>query len=221
MKDKLKYKYCRICGTNVSSSSFFCPNCGKELLREKKVDEKNQTAPQKTHHTTSPHSSSVSTNTSHISSTETESINLNSKDNTKEKNKLDETIENKEENNLKEKNKFQKTTKNKHEKNKLQKTTKNKQENKSNEKNNEMIYKKSEGIAVLFSLLIIGFGQVYNGQILKGILFLIIGYSLLSLIWPLGIIFYLYNLYDAYKTAIYINDHNGNYFYNENLINGN
>ncbi len=72
------------------------------------------------------------------------------------------------------------------------------------------IDKKSSGIAVVLSFFIPGLGQIYNGQIGKGILFIIIGFILaLSLIILIGFvlypIFWIYNMYDAYKTAERIN----------------
>lgn len=69
---------------------------------------------------------------------------------------------------------------------------------------------KSSGIAVILSFFIPGLGQIYNGQIGKGILFIIIGFILaLSMIVLIGFllypIFWIYNMYDAYKTAERIN----------------
>lgn len=69
---------------------------------------------------------------------------------------------------------------------------------------------KSSGIAVILSFFIPGLGQIYNGQIGKGILFIIIGFILaLSMIVLIGFvlypIFWIYNMYDAYKTAEGIN----------------
>lgn len=65
---------------------------------------------------------------------------------------------------------------------------------------------KSSGIAVILSFFIPGLGQIYNGQIGKGILFIIIGFILaLSMIVLIGFvlypIFWIYNMYDAYKSA--------------------
>lgn len=80
--------------------------------------------------------------------------------------------------------------------------------------------KKSSGVAVIASFFIPGLGQIYNGQILKGIFFILLhGLSILIgilLIFAgifntngtpilIGIIlypiFWVYNLYDAYNTA--------------------
>jgi len=72
------------------------------------------------------------------------------------------------------------------------------------------VEKKSEGIAAVCSFLFTGLGQIYNGQIGKGILFLIIGVILaFSILILIGLIlypiFWVYNIYDAYKTAQRIN----------------
>jgi TM2 domain-containing membrane protein YozV len=69
---------------------------------------------------------------------------------------------------------------------------------------------KSAGLAVVFSFFIPGLGQIYNGQIGKGILFIIVGAILALTIFVLvGFIlypiFWIYNLYDAYSTAEKIN----------------
>ena len=88
--------------------------------------------------------------------------------------------------------------------------------------------KKSSGVAAIASFFIPGLGQIYNGQILKGILFIILcGFLILlgiimitfgmlaaigtgnvfagSPIILIGIIlypiFWMYNIYDAYNTA--------------------
>lgn len=88
--------------------------------------------------------------------------------------------------------------------------------------------KKSSGVAAIASFFIPGLGQIYNGQILKGILFIIFcGLSVLIGIFLVGAgafallitgkvfaaspiiiigiilypIFWVYNIYDAYNTA--------------------
>jgi TM2 domain-containing membrane protein YozV len=58
--------------------------------------------------------------------------------------------------------------------------------------------------------LIPGLGQIYNGQILKGILMLIayvVMWLLFFLVVPLviALIIWIYGIYDAYKTAQKIN----------------
>jgi len=72
------------------------------------------------------------------------------------------------------------------------------------------IDKKSEGIAAVCSFLFTGLGQIYNGQIGKGIMFVMIGAILfISIFLVIGLIlyplFWLYNIYDAYTTAQRIN----------------
>ena len=72
------------------------------------------------------------------------------------------------------------------------------------------IQKKNEGLAAVLSFLFTGLGQIYNGQIAKGILFVVVGVVFAGLIFVLiGIIlypiFWIYNIYDAYTTAKKIN----------------
>ena len=70
--------------------------------------------------------------------------------------------------------------------------------------------RKSEVLAAILSAIFTGLGQVYNGQVKKGITFLIIGIICAALcaviigfvLYPL---FWLYNIYDAYRTALDIN----------------
>ena len=69
---------------------------------------------------------------------------------------------------------------------------------------------KNPGLAAILSFFITGLGQIYNGQIAKGIGLLIagaisaglcavvIGFILLHIVW-------IYGIYDAYKTAERIN----------------
>lgn len=75
---------------------------------------------------------------------------------------------------------------------------------------NVNVERKSEGIAAIASFLFTGLGQIYNGQIGKGIMFIIIGVILaLTIFILIGIIlypiFWVYNIYDAYNTAEKIN----------------
>lgn len=70
--------------------------------------------------------------------------------------------------------------------------------------------KKSSGIAAIASFFIPGLGQIYNGQIGKGIMFIIISiiFGLLMLVligFILLPLFWIYNIYDAYSTAEKIN----------------
>ena len=69
---------------------------------------------------------------------------------------------------------------------------------------------KSAGLAAVLSFFYPGLGQIYNGQILKGValfviasicaalMFVLIGFVLYPLVWLLG-------MYDAYSTAESIN----------------
>lgn len=69
---------------------------------------------------------------------------------------------------------------------------------------------KNPGIAAVLSFLFTGLGQIYNGQIAKGIalivvqainialMFVVIGFFTYFIVW-------IYGLYDAYKTAERIN----------------
>jgi TM2 domain-containing membrane protein YozV len=69
---------------------------------------------------------------------------------------------------------------------------------------------KSPGLAAVLSFFLPGLGQIYNGQIAKGIFFL----ALASLfMWLMGIVIgfvlypvlWIYAIYDAYRTAERIN----------------
>lgn len=73
---------------------------------------------------------------------------------------------------------------------------------------------KSPAIAAVLSFVIVGLGQVYNGQILKGIAFhigmwfaVIFGVLFFWLIFPILIPFglWLFNVYDAYDQAQKLN----------------
>jgi TM2 domain-containing membrane protein YozV len=73
-----------------------------------------------------------------------------------------------------------------------------------------MTERKSEGIAAVLSFLFVGLGQIYNGQIGKGIIFIIFGViAVLTMLILIGFIiyplFWIYNIYDAYSTAKGIN----------------
>ncbi|KXB06746.1 hypothetical protein AKJ51_03000 [candidate division MSBL1 archaeon SCGC-AAA382A20] len=73
-----------------------------------------------------------------------------------------------------------------------------------------MAEEKSPGIAAVASALFTGLGQIYNGQISKGIMFIVIGAVFAGLMlviigFVLYPIFWIYNVYDAYKTAKKIN----------------
>jgi len=70
--------------------------------------------------------------------------------------------------------------------------------------------RKSPGLAALLSL-IPGLGQLYNGQAVKGIVFLAVFFGLVQLtehddfVALFVVVFYLYAVYDAYRTARQIN----------------
>ncbi|KKG08810.1 hypothetical protein EO95_13750 [Methanosarcina sp. 1.H.T.1A.1] len=86
---------------------------------------------------------------------------------------------------------------------------------------------KNPGIAAVLSFFIPGLGQIYNGQIMKGIIFFIlasIGIVFIILAFLFGFraivligyilypLFWIYNLYDAYNTARKINERYGGYY---------
>jgi TM2 domain-containing membrane protein YozV len=62
---------------------------------------------------------------------------------------------------------------------------------------------KSPGIALLLSLLICGVGQMYNGQVAKGVLMLL--GSLLAWLILLGWVIWIWSMVDAYQTAKQMN----------------
>lgn len=73
--------------------------------------------------------------------------------------------------------------------------------------------KKSSGIAAVASFIFPGLGQIYNGQIGKGIMFVLVGFIFILLMFvvigiPLFLILWVYSTYDAYNTAEKINKNN-------------
>jgi TM2 domain-containing membrane protein YozV len=70
---------------------------------------------------------------------------------------------------------------------------------------------RSPGLAAVLSFFITGLGQIYNGQILKGLILILIqiingfltailiGYLFLFIVW-------IYGLFDAYATAKRLNE---------------
>ncbi len=73
-----------------------------------------------------------------------------------------------------------------------------------------MIEHKSEGLAAVLSFFIPGLGQIYNGQIGKGIAVIVISFVLIfSMVILVGFIlyplFWIWSIYDAYTTAKRIN----------------
>ncbi|KZX16817.1 TM2 domain protein [Methanobrevibacter cuticularis] len=81
-------------------------------------------------------------------------------------------------------------------------------------------YYKNPKLALVLSLFLVCLGQFYNGQILKGVLFMILTLFLSDINGLLGVLALLYSAYDAYENAKKINENNGNYFYDENLVVG-
>ena len=69
---------------------------------------------------------------------------------------------------------------------------------------------KNPGLAAVLSFFFMGLGQIYNGQIAKGILF-IIAYTISIILMALIIgfittpILFIYGIWDAYKSAEKIN----------------
>lgn len=65
---------------------------------------------------------------------------------------------------------------------------------------------KNPGVAAVLSFLFTGLGQIYNGEIGKGLLFVFLGIvNALLMFIVIGFItyplFWVFNIYDAYKTA--------------------
>ncbi|MBA2375887.1 MAG: DUF5683 domain-containing protein [Actinomycetota bacterium] len=73
---------------------------------------------------------------------------------------------------------------------------------------------KSAGLAAVLSFFIPGVGQIYNGQILKGIILIVIGLinaalTVILIGYVTHVITVIYAVYDAYKTAERINARRG------------
>lgn len=66
------------------------------------------------------------------------------------------------------------------------------------------INRKEPILSLILSFLLPGLGQIYNGQVRKGII-MIIGYILLSWTCLIPILMWLYGMYDGYTTAVKIN----------------
>jgi TM2 domain-containing membrane protein YozV len=93
---------------------------------------------------------------------------------------------------------------------------------------NTVVYHKNPYLAFLLSIFP-GIGQMYNGQIFKGILIKIVWQILIiigslklditgmSIMLVTFLAVWFYNVIDAYQNAKEINENNGNYFYNENF----
>ncbi len=70
----------------------------------------------------------------------------------------------------------------------------------------EPVIKKDPGIAVVLSFFFTGLGQIYNGQIGKGLLFIVIQIINVLLMFVVigfitGPLFWIYGMYDAYNVA--------------------
>jgi TM2 domain-containing membrane protein YozV len=69
---------------------------------------------------------------------------------------------------------------------------------------------KNPGVAAVLSFFFTGLGQIYNGKLGKGFAFIALGLLNVLLVFVLiglitGPIFWIYNIYDAYKDAEKIN----------------
>ena len=72
------------------------------------------------------------------------------------------------------------------------------------------VFYKNPGLAAVLSFFYMGLGQIYNGQIAKGILFIVFySISILLMLILVGFIttpvLFIYGMYDAYKSAEKIN----------------
>lgn len=88
----------------------------------------------------------------------------------------------------------------------------------------EKRHQKSPGLAALLSAIIVGLGQVYNGQIEKGVIFFIFFYISVFVVWYSFLLFFgfaflrymilisiwMYSIYDAHQTAEW-----NNYYYSK------
>ena len=83
-----------------------------------------------------------------------------------------------------------------------------------------IVYSKKPATALILSLLFFSFGQFYNGQILKGMIFIVVIIVLAHIFYPIGLILsflmIIYSGIDAYRNAKAIDENNGNYFYTTN-----
>lgn len=70
---------------------------------------------------------------------------------------------------------------------------------------------KNPGVAAVMSFFVMGLGQIYNGEIAKGLIFIVLYMlSFLAMIILIGFvttpILWAYGIYDAHKTATRINE---------------
>jgi TM2 domain-containing membrane protein YozV len=61
--------------------------------------------------------------------------------------------------------------------------------------------RKDPTLACLLNLLLLGIGHMYLGQVVKGLLILVVGVALGMIVWPATILVVVWAMYDAYKTA--------------------
>jgi len=72
------------------------------------------------------------------------------------------------------------------------------------------VFYKNPGIAAVLSFFWMGLGQIYNGQIAKGVAFIVAyAVSWLLVMVLIGVIttpiLFIYGMYDAYRSAIKVN----------------
>ncbi|UCC44041.1 MAG: hypothetical protein JSU65_13170 [Candidatus Zixiibacteriota bacterium] len=72
------------------------------------------------------------------------------------------------------------------------------------------VFYKNPGIAAVLSFFWMGLGQIYNGQLAKGIVFMVAyGISWLLMFILIGFIttpiLFIWGIYDAYKSAVKVN----------------
>ena len=60
---------------------------------------------------------------------------------------------------------------------------------------------KNVAVALILSVIIPGLGQIYCGKVLKGILFLVISVFFLVGFSLIGLVIWIFNIYDTYKTV--------------------
>lgn len=70
---------------------------------------------------------------------------------------------------------------------------------------------KNPGLAAVLSFFVMGLGQIYNGEIAKGLIFIVLySLSILAIFILIGIVttplLWAYGIYDAHKTAVRINE---------------
>ncbi len=68
------------------------------------------------------------------------------------------------------------------------------------------VQNKNPILALVLSLIICGVGQMYNGQLRKGVIMLVATIIMAILFWPISLIILIYSMYDAYTTAQKINN---------------